>query len=154
MTIPEASRLVLEAAGLCEDSELMVLDMGEPIKILTLAEQMIRLSGLEPHRDIEIQFTGMREGEKLYEEIRLDGEPVVEMKFGKIAVIQVRRDVRGIRAALEEFEAAARPAAAAREFLSNVVEEYQPETELREVTLRPRRPQETGSVPGGKVAAI
>jgi FlaA1/EpsC-like NDP-sugar epimerase len=69
MTIPEASRLVLEAAGVCMGGEVMVLDMGEPIRIVTLAEQMIRLSGFEPRVDIDIVYTGIRPGEKLHEEL-------------------------------------------------------------------------------------
>lgn len=69
MTIPEAAQLILQAAALGSEGEIFVLDMGEPIKITYLAEQMIRLAGLEPEKDIEIIFTGLRPGEKLYEEL-------------------------------------------------------------------------------------
>lgn len=79
MTIPEASRLVLQAGGLAKGGDVYVLDMGEPVRILTLAEDLIRLSGLEPYRDIEIKFTGLRPGEKLYEEL-LTSEESVESK--------------------------------------------------------------------------
>ena len=69
MTIPEASQLVLESGAIAKNGELFVLDMGQPVKILDLAENMIRLSGLEPGKDIEIIETGLRPGEKLYEEL-------------------------------------------------------------------------------------
>jgi FlaA1/EpsC-like NDP-sugar epimerase len=73
MTIPEAVHLVLQAASMGKGGEVFMLNMGEQIRILHLAEDLIRLSGLEPHRDIEIQFTGMRSGEKLKEELFEDG---------------------------------------------------------------------------------
>jgi FlaA1/EpsC-like NDP-sugar epimerase len=69
MTIPEASQLVLESGALAKNGELYVLDMGKPVKILELAESMIRLSGYEPYKDIQIVETGLRPGEKLYEEL-------------------------------------------------------------------------------------
>ena len=74
MTIPEAVSLVLQAGASAKGGEIFVLDMGKPIKILTLAENMIRLSGLEVGRDIEIKFTGLRPGEKLYEELLMAEE--------------------------------------------------------------------------------
>ncbi|MBQ5884536.1 MAG: polysaccharide biosynthesis protein, partial [Clostridia bacterium] len=74
MTIPEASQLVLKSGAMAKNGELFVLDMGKPIKILELAENMIRLSGMEPYNDIEIIETGLRPGEKLYEETLVNSE--------------------------------------------------------------------------------
>ena len=74
MTIPEASQLVLQSGAMAKPGELFVLDMGKPIKILDLAESMIRLSGFEPYKDIDIIETGLRPGEKLYEELLIKNE--------------------------------------------------------------------------------
>ena len=74
MTIPEASQLVLQAGAMGNGGEVFLLDMGEPVKIVDLAKNMIRLSGFEPNKDIRIEFTGLRPGEKLYEELLTAGE--------------------------------------------------------------------------------
>jgi len=78
MTIPEASQLVLESGAMAKDGELYVLDMGRPVRILELAESMIRLSGFEPYRDINIVETGLRPGEKLYEELLIKTEELTK----------------------------------------------------------------------------
>ncbi|MEW6084522.1 MAG: nucleoside-diphosphate sugar epimerase/dehydratase [Chloroflexota bacterium] len=78
MTIPEAVYLVLQAASMETGGETFVLNMGEPVRILDLAEDLIRLSGLEPHRDIEISYTGIRAGEKLTEELWEEGTPLAK----------------------------------------------------------------------------
>ncbi len=90
MSIPEACRLVLEAATLGEGYEIFVFDMGKPVKIVDLAENMIRLSGLRPGEDIKIEITGLRPGEKLYEEILNDKENSLPTKNKKIFIAQVR----------------------------------------------------------------
>ncbi len=74
MTIPEAARLVIQAGGMAKGGEIFILDMGQPVKIVDLARNMIRLSGFEPDVDIKITYTGLRPGEKLYEELLLDSE--------------------------------------------------------------------------------
>jgi FlaA1/EpsC-like NDP-sugar epimerase len=88
MTIPEASQLVLQAASMGQGGEIFVLDMGEPVKIVDLARQMITLSGFRPEVDIKIAFSGMRPGEKLYEELAIDGEGVSRTAHPKIGIWQ------------------------------------------------------------------
>ena len=86
MTIPEASQLVLKSGILAKNGELFVLDMGKPVKIVELAESMIMLSGLRPYIDIDIIETGLRPGEKLYEELLIKGESVTKTEDSKIFV--------------------------------------------------------------------
>ncbi|HVJ95147.1 MAG TPA: nucleoside-diphosphate sugar epimerase/dehydratase [Labilithrix sp.] len=90
MTIPEACQLVMQAGAMGSGGEIFVLDMGEPVKIVDLARDLIRLSGLEPDQDIEIKFTGVRPGEKLFEEIAVDEENVDKTKHPKIYVGRFR----------------------------------------------------------------
>ena len=89
MTIPEAAQLVLTSGAFAKHGELFVLDMGKPVHILELAENMIRLSGFEPYRDIDIVETGLRPGEKLYEELLVKTE---ELDRTNNAQIFVERD--------------------------------------------------------------
>lgn len=86
MTIPEASRLVIQAGGLAKGGEIFILDMGEPVKIVELAKSLIQLSGLTPDADIEIVFTGLREGEKLFEELLMDEESTLPTTNSSIMV--------------------------------------------------------------------
>ena len=107
MTIPEAARLVITAGALAEGGEIFVLDMGEPVRIYDLAENLIRLSGLTVGEDIEIKVTGLRPGEKLYEELNRDDEPTVPTANGAITVIKgVRPEVADVRVRLDELGAA------------------------------------------------
>lgn len=91
MTIPEAVQLVLQAATMAEQSEVFVLDMGEPVKIIELAENMIRLSGHQPYKDIDIVETGLRSGEKLYEELLIAGEDLISTPHQKIFIERQHR---------------------------------------------------------------
>ena len=88
MTIPEASQLVLQAGSMGKDSEILVLDMGDPVRIVDLAEELIRLSGLTPYEDIDIVITGLRPGEKLYEELLIDGEGILPTAHRKIKTLE------------------------------------------------------------------
>jgi FlaA1/EpsC-like NDP-sugar epimerase len=88
MTIPEAVQLVLQAAAFSRGGDVFHLDMGEPVRITDLAENMIRLSGFEPGRDIEIKLVGLRPGEKLYEELLVDGENVGATDHPRVCVVR------------------------------------------------------------------
>lgn len=90
MTIPEACQLVLEAGAMGNGGEIFVFDMGESVKIINLAEKMIQLAGLIPYEDIDIQFTGLRPGEKIYEELLNDKETVLPTHHEKIMRAKVR----------------------------------------------------------------
>ncbi len=86
MTIPEAAQLVLQAGAIGEGGEIFILDMGEPVRILDLAEEMITLTGLRPYVDMDIVFTGLRPGEKLFEELELSGEQIAKTRHPKIYI--------------------------------------------------------------------
>jgi FlaA1/EpsC-like NDP-sugar epimerase len=108
MTIPEASQLVLQAASMGRGGEIFVLDMGEPVRIVDLARDLITLSGLREGEDIEIAFTGIRPGEKLFEELSTDSEKADKTRHPKIfvgrieprAYVDVQRDLVSLGAAL------------------------------------------------------
>lgn len=109
MTISEASQLIMQAAVLGSGGEIYVLDMGEPVKITYLAEQLIRLSGKEPGRDIQIVYTGLRPGEKLFEELFHELEPYEQTQHEKIFLAQPRQaDWEGLGTELREAELAVR----------------------------------------------
>ncbi len=88
MTIPEAAQLVLQAGGFANGGEIFILDMGKPVKIYDLAENLIRLSGYEPNVDIDIEITGLRPGEKLYEELLMEEEGLQQTRHEKIFIGQ------------------------------------------------------------------
>lgn len=107
MTIPEAARLVITAGALAKGGEIFVLDMGEPVRIYDLAENLIRLSGLTVGEDIEIKVTGLRPGEKLYEELNMGDESTVPTANGAITVINgIRPEVADVEMRLGELERA------------------------------------------------
>jgi len=107
MTIPEAAQLVLQAASYAQGGEIFVLDMGEPVKIYDLARKLISLSGYKPDADIKIEFTGLRPGEKLYEELLMDEEGLNKTAHSKIFVGQpIDIDVDILNQKLEVLKAA------------------------------------------------
>ncbi len=129
MTIPEASQLVLQAGAMGVGGEIFLLDMGEPVKIVDLAIDLITLSGLRPHEDIEIKFTGIRPGEKLFEELSIDGEGVSRTAHPKIGIIRKRpedfqRVCSGIQRLLDIVDIAT--PSQIRAELQAVVPEYTP----------------------------
>jgi len=132
MTIPEASQLVLQAGAMGEGGEIFVLDMGQPVRILDLAKDLISLSGLRPHEDIDIVFSGIRPGEKLFEELEINEECLAKTRhpkifIGKIAVHppdRVREVLTGL-AALSQTEHEAE--------LRRCLSEFLPEAQLEQV---------------------
>jgi FlaA1/EpsC-like NDP-sugar epimerase len=125
MTIPEAARLVLQAAAIGESGQVLVLDMGEPVKIVDLARQLIRLSGHTPD-EIEIEITGLRPGEKLFEELLADADSTVATS---IRGLRIARLETGAAVGLDELlHLAGRPGeivdAQVRAALRRVVHEY------------------------------
>jgi FlaA1/EpsC-like NDP-sugar epimerase len=111
MTIPEASQLVLQAATMGKGGEIFVLDMGEAVRIVDLAGMLIQLSGLRPGEDIEIVFTGRRPGEKLFEELRIEGEDMQQTGHPKIRIWKnIVMDRARLRSGISELiELAGRP---------------------------------------------
>ena len=107
MTIPEAVSLILQASTMGEGGEVFVLDMGESVKIVELAEELIALQGLVPYRDIDIEFTGVRSGEKIFEEVLTAEEGTVASKHEKVFVAKNSRkySLSRIEDILKEFEA-------------------------------------------------
>ena len=108
MTIPEASQLVLQAATMGKGGEIFVLDMGEPVKIVDLAKELITLSGFRPDEDIEITFTGTRPGEKLFEELSIKGEDMQPTRHPKIGIwTNIPMDSAKLHAGIDELVALA-----------------------------------------------
>ena len=104
MTIPEAVSLVLEAGAIAHGGEIFVLDMGDPVKITTLAENLIRMYGKEPYRDVEIRFTGLRPGEKLFEELLMNEEGLKSTENKKIFIgNQIHIDAEKLTSQLNEL---------------------------------------------------
>lgn len=108
MSIPEACQLVMQASAIGCGGELFVLDMGDPVKIVDLAADMIRLSGFEPHVDIEIKFIGLRPGEKLYEEMLSDKELTLETGHPKIRMAKCLKSDHKIREGIANLHSVGR----------------------------------------------
>ncbi len=133
MTIPEAVQLVLQASTMGKGGEIFLLDMGSPVKIVDLAKNLIRLSGLDPERDVPIVYTGLRPGEKLFEELKLDGEGIKATSHPKIRVLdggsvdfpEVSRWLDDLSALVE-----AKSVSGLVRKLQEIVPEYAPSKEL------------------------
>ncbi|MBW3577880.1 MAG: polysaccharide biosynthesis protein [Actinobacteria bacterium] len=130
MTIPEAAQLVLQASSMGQGGEIFTLDMGEPVRIADLASDMIRLSGFRPMEDIEIVYTGVRPGEKLFEELTLDEEHAQVTRHPKIFIGRangveplqdLERKFKRLEAVCDRFDGAV-----IREVLCEIVTEYRP----------------------------
>jgi len=128
MTIPEASQLVMQAGAIGAGGEIFVLDMGEPVRILDLAHEMIRRHGLVAGRDIEVKITGTRPGEKLYEELACDNDQTVPTSHHKIRVWSLPRytpaEVQNVLTKLSRVVEAEREQVI--DALMDVVPEYAP----------------------------
>ncbi len=137
MSIEEAAQLILQAGSMGGDGEIFILKMGEPIKIDNMAREMIKLAGKEPDVDIEIHYTGLREGEKLYEELITVGEGIVDTHHEKIMVLRGENGLscRHLHNSLEKLagDASAYSGRAIKETLQTIIPEYHPDTESRSI---------------------
>jgi FlaA1/EpsC-like NDP-sugar epimerase len=142
MTIPEACQLILQAGAMGHGGEIFILDMGEPVKIVDLARDLIRLSGLVPDEDIAITFTGMRPGEKLFEELSFDAEQAKKTTHEKIFVGTFRPYAREqIEQGLAELHDLSDGSSGdrIRQAFATLVPEYSPES----LTLSQKAPTTT-----------
>jgi FlaA1/EpsC-like NDP-sugar epimerase len=146
MTIPEASQLVLQASAIGKGGQICVLDMGQPIKIVDLARNLILLSGLKPDEQIKIEYTGMRPGEKLYEELSSLLEDTVPTEHEKIRIFMgdgmPERDVQGWLDSLHEI-CQTRDTGRLVVALKEIVLDYSPSTHLLKRAIKPREPEAT-----------
>ena len=138
MSIPEASQLILQAGSLGLGGEVFILDMGDPIKILDIANELIRLSGFEPELDISIEFTGTRPGEKKIEELSLPTEKLDKTKHEKIFVLNdpdiSMETLSNIILGIKKLEngLSGRTANQVRTILSSILPEYKPDLASKE----------------------
>jgi FlaA1/EpsC-like NDP-sugar epimerase len=139
MTIPEAAQLVMQAFAIGRGGEVFVLDMGEPVKIVDLARDLILLSGLQPDRDVKIEFTGPRPGEKLFEELNLHDEHLVPTSHAQIRsyASPYDVDVRQIKAYMQELQQIVNAQDIARLvlLLKELIPDYNPGSQLLKVAL-------------------
>ena len=137
MTIPEAVSLVIRAGANAKGGEIFVLDMGQPVKILTLAENLIKLSGFTPYKDIQIEFTGLRPGEKLYEELLMSEEGLKDTENSLIHIgkpIEIDEDF--LLKTIEEMRSTMYDESAnIRELVKKIVPTYQYSPEINKQTV-------------------
>jgi FlaA1/EpsC-like NDP-sugar epimerase len=152
MTIPEAVSLVLQAGGLGNGGEIFALKMGTPVRIADMARDLISLSGFVPDKEIKITFSGLRPGEKLYEELITDGENVAATRLKDIMVMK-NADILSLKDMNRHIRdlvdlAKAGDAAGIKEKLHIVVPEYSPQPENRAQAEKPPKP---AAMPLGKI---
>jgi len=130
MSIEEAAQLILQAGAMGDGGEIFILKMGSPIKIVNLARELIKLLGFEPDKDIKIRFTGLRAGEKLYEELITEGEGIVSSKHEKIMVLRgnniSKKELDKLLSGLAH-RAAVHDALGIKEVLHDIIPEYTPD---------------------------
>ena len=149
MTIPEASQLVMTSGAMAKNGDLYVLDMGKPVKILELAENMIRLSGLEPYKDIDIIETGLRPGEKLYEELliktetldKTDNDMIFVERDTPLGKDEIAKKLDVLREALKT-----RSNSAVKKALMEVVPEYHTPEEVNEKAIEAEEMKQAGVI--------
>jgi FlaA1/EpsC-like NDP-sugar epimerase len=149
MTIPEAVQLVLQAGGLGKGGEVFVLDMGEPVKIADLAADLIRLSGKEVGKDIEIRFSGTRPGEKLYEELFFDAEHATPTEHPKVLRARNAALPLGVSTVVGDLILAAQEGWSPedlRALLQRLVPDYEPSLAGMPVRQEPRQPRDSGGL--------
>ncbi|MGB0452422.1 MAG: polysaccharide biosynthesis protein [Bacteriovoracaceae bacterium] len=137
MTIPEACQLVVQAGALGVGGEIFVLDMGSPVRIVDLARELISLSGLKVGEDIEIQFTGLRPGEKLYEEIFFEGEGILSTPHPLVKVAAASELPQGFDGSLNALVTlpVSSSNAVIKQYLENLVKEYNPSKEATDRSI-------------------
>jgi FlaA1/EpsC-like NDP-sugar epimerase len=130
MSIPEAAQLILQAGAMGKGGEIFILEMGQPVRIVDLAQDLIRLHGLEPGKDISIEFTGLRPGEKLFEELITEGEGIIPTNHEKIMVLQSEDfDLERLNRQVDKLLkiAGTYDAKALKQKLKEIVPEYNPQ---------------------------
>lgn len=148
MTIPEASQLILQAGAIAKGGEVFVLDMGKPVKIFDMACDLIELSGLLPHKDIQIQFTGIRPGEKLFEELMTAKEGTTSTKHEKIFVANLKTvDEKKLRQRLLSLQQTVGNVEVIQELAKLVPSFQSAQLKKRKVTLESEVIPERGSSP-------
>jgi FlaA1/EpsC-like NDP-sugar epimerase len=136
MSIEEAAQLILQAGAMGGGGEIFILKMGASVKIVKLAHDLIKLLGYEPEKEIKIQFTGLRPGEKLYEELITEGEGIVPTKHEKIMVLKgdgrSKEEMEELLTRLSKI-AAAHDSCGIKEILKTIIPEYLPDFEAKSI---------------------
>ncbi len=156
MTIPEAVMLVLQSGTIGQGGELFLLDMGKQVKIIDLARNMIRLAGLIPDKDVQIEYVGMRPGEKLYEELLIEGEDVISTSYDKINICQGENgiDKEALYGAIEDLKRIEKDVASqdrVLDIIERIVPRYGCSCEHVSDSVGTRRIMEAGISEGGVV---